>query len=81
MRQEMKDKMNSRTSKPAVGPTLVTISLETLISIEIFVTLAILGLSRPNILFIFDEGLTADTSGETGSTNHAGSNERIGQGQ
>lgn len=60
MSRDMTDRMHSRTSSTAVGPRLVVISL---------VTLVILGLSRPNILFIFVKGLIADTSGRVKSTN------------
>jgi hypothetical protein len=64
--RDVTDGMNPRTSSTAVGPTPVAISLET------FVTLVILGLSRPNILFIFVNGLIADTSGKAGSANQVG---------
>ena len=65
MNREITGRMDSRTSRTAVAPTIS----------RTFVTLVAFGLSRPKILFIF-ESLTADTSGEAGSANQVKSNER-----
>jgi hypothetical protein len=72
MSSDVTDIIYSRTSSTAVGPRLVVISL---------VTLVILGLSRPNILFIFVKGLIADTSGRVKIHKSRDSSKTQSQGQ
>lgn len=54
IRKKIEDRTSSRTSKTAVGPGPVTISLEA------GVTLVILALSLPNILFILRQLLECE---------------------